>query len=271
MSDLIGSINTMRTQAYISKRPAQKTPVTDRRLIEDITLKAVQTAIENLDSQVVARVLGIPTIPKTRAVKGQIFGGKTETLILISAYKASIAQSTLNRVEQQNVVISSDRRGTPYAYGELVERREHHPVFDKKGDVVEYSERTPVYDDEGNIMRSSIRMTKGIMVTMQWQSTGDGWQPHVACMQRTVPTKYAEGLRTMDMDKFGTLVDAALTNPVKRMRRPTLNDAERLILEECKHLLSCGFARSQVDDIIKKHCVEFELKPNAAMRIGLWL
>jgi len=265
----VQAINALRTRHYTRPKgdaPPRRSPLDailkqlnpeQRKAVRDTIDRAILGVLESLPGAFWGDLMGLGRAPKATAQKGTIIGGEKQLFVMTGDYRVNPPNTRRVVTEGRNVVIAGDRRGVPYvAYNELTERVTIEQVL----------------DEDGLPDKRRIAMVKGCVVTVAWVSTGKGWQEHASLRMATLPA------HQLGAAGYGVLTLEAVSNRHEgwqerspKATRPRLNETERLIRDEAKHKLACGFTESQVESEVRAHVKAFNLPPQSERRIEDWL
>ena len=265
----VQAINALRTRHYTRVKgdaPTRHSPLDailkrlspeQRKAVRDAVDHAILGVLESLPGTFWSDLVGLGRAPRTTALKGTIIGGEKQLFVMTGDYRVNPPNTRRVVTEGRNVVIAGDKRGVPYvAYNELTERVTIEQVL----------------DEDGRPDKWHIAMVKGCVVTVAWVSTGKGWQEHASFRMATLPAHQlgAAGYGVLTLEAVSNRHDSWQKRPPKATR-PRLNETERLIRDEAKHKLACGFTESQVLAEVRAHVKAFNLPPESERRIEDWL
>jgi len=210
---------------------------------------ALINALGSIENALIAHVIGYPPKPQYVALKGTVAPIECVLFIPLEGYDAKPPVMEGETVERRNVVLTSDRNGVPYAFGETVKDR--------------------VERNTGR--RQRIPMVSGLMLKAQWVSDGSGWVINVHMSPRKTTALVMVNVPQMTFEAFADKLSAVIANPPRKPRKPRLNEAERLFLDYAKQRLGYGFCQSQVLSEIRRDGKAYDLTEESVKRISQWL
>lgn len=266
--DYVQAVNALRTRHYTRLKgdtPPQRSPLDaifkrlspeQRKAVRNAIDHAILGVLESLPGTFWSDLVGLGRAPKTTAQKGVILGGEKQLFVVTSEYRVNVPITKRVVTEGHNLVIVGDKRNVPYV------------AFDEP---VEHVTIEQVLDEDGLPDKRRIAMVRGFMVTVAWVSTGKGWQEHASIRMATLPVHQlgTAGYDVLTLEAVSNRHESWQKRPPKT--RPRLNETERLILDEAKYKLACGFTEEQVLDEVRAHVKVFSLPPESERRIEDWL